>query len=91
MVCAGTSPLLYRPLKHAQKNDPAFCDNYINCYLANDGLVAPKYGDPERDELAYRTFSRAYPNLEVILVWVYTLNGGGGSIHCSTQQEPLPV
>jgi agmatine deiminase len=81
---------LYRPLKHAQMNNPNFCDCYINCYLANGAVVAAKYGDQDSDESAYRTLSEAYPDRKVVQVRVDTLAGGGGSIHCATQQEPVP-
>jgi agmatine deiminase len=82
---------LYRPMKHAQMTNPRFCDCYINCCLANGGLVAAKYGDPDSDELAYRTLSQAYPDRKVVQIGVDTLAGGGGSIHCATQQEPVTV
>jgi agmatine deiminase len=80
---------LYRPTTHAFMNDPFFCNNYVNFYLANGGIVAPKYGDPKGDERAYRTLVEAYPDRKVVQVRVDTLNGGGGSVHCATQQEPL--
>jgi len=80
---------LYRPTTHAHMNDPYFCNNYVNFYLANGGIVAPKYGDQKGDERAYRTLSQVYPDRKVVQIRVDTLNGGGGSIHCCTQQEPL--
>ena len=82
---------LYRPMKHAQMKNPNFCDCYINCYVANGGVVAAKYGDRDSDELAYRMLSQAYPDRKVVQVRVDALAGGGGSIHCATQQEPVPV
>jgi len=60
----------------------------FNCYLANGGVVATEFGDQEGDELAYRTLSQAFPDRKVVQVRVDALAGGGGSIHCSTQQEP---
>jgi agmatine deiminase len=79
---------LDRPRKHAQMSNHDFCDCYINCYLANGGVVATEFGDQEGDELAYRTLSQAFPDRKVVQVRVDALAGGGGSIHCSTQQEP---
>jgi agmatine deiminase len=80
---------LYRPTKYASINDPNFCNNYVNFYLANGGVVAPKYGDREADDRAYHTIAQAYPDRQVVQLRVDTLNSGGGSIHCATQQEPL--
>ncbi len=79
---------LFRPTKYASMNDPSFCNNYVNFYLANGGLVAPKYGDRKGDERAYRTLAQAYRDRKVVQLRVDTLNSGGGSIHCATQQEP---
>ncbi len=80
---------LYRPLKHAKMGSPVFCDCYINCYLANGGVISVQYGDKDGDEFAYHTLSQAYPDRKVIQLRVDTLVRGGGSIHCATQQEPL--
>jgi|HubBroStandDraft_6_1064221.scaffolds.fasta_scaffold00041_15 agmatine deiminase len=82
---------LYRPRNHAHMTNPNFCDCYINCYLANGGVVAARYGDRDSDELASRTLAQAYPERKVVQVQVDTLAGGGGSIHCATQQEPLSL
>jgi agmatine/peptidylarginine deiminase len=77
--------------KRAHVTNPNFCDCYINCYLADGGVVAAKYGDHDSDELAYRTLSQAYPDRKVVQIRVDTLSGGGGSIHCATQRKLLPV
>jgi agmatine deiminase len=80
---------LFRPTKYASVNNPSFCNNYVNFYLANGGVVAPKYGDRKGDERAYSTLAQAYPDRKVVQLRVDMLNSGGGSIHCATQQEPL--
>ena len=82
---------LARPLQHAQRKNKNFCDCYINCYLANGAVIGAKFGDPEEDQLARHILSQAYPDRQVVQVRVDTLAGGGGSIHCATQQEPVPA
>jgi agmatine deiminase len=81
---------LFRPLESPGRS-PNYCDCYINFYLANGGVVMPKYGNGERDALAYDTVSKAFPERQTIQLQVDTIASGGGSIHCTTQQEPIPL
>ena len=64
------------------------CSSYINSYLANGAVIVPGYGY-DRDPSAVETYSKLYPEREVIQVPIHHLALGGGGIHCVTQQQPL--
>jgi len=63
------------------------CSSYINSYLANNAVIVPAYGY-DRDHLALETYSKLYPNREIIQVPIHNIATGGGGIHCITQQQP---
>lgn len=63
--------------------------SYANFYIANGGLVAPSYGDPN-DAAARAALEAAFPGREVVMVPALAICAGGGNIHCITQQEPRP-
>lgn len=65
------------------------CRSYINSYLANKAVFVPGYND-ERDEAAVETYSRLYPDREVVQIPILAIAEGGGGIHCVTQQQPAP-
>jgi hypothetical protein len=46
---------LYKPSRHAQMDNGAFCDSYLGFYLANSGLVMLAFGDDESDARARQT------------------------------------
>jgi agmatine deiminase len=60
---------------------------YINHYLVNGGVIAPRFGIPE-DSPAIDTLRSAYPGRDVVSVSAGHLEIGGGGIHCITQQIP---
>ena len=64
-----------------------FCLSYINFYIANGGIVLPKYG-VESDDVAAETIQSAFPDHEIAAVDVNDIAIGGGGIHCITQQQP---
>lgn len=64
-----------------------FCRSYINFYIANGGIVFPKYGIAA-DENAVDTIQSAFPDHEIASVDVNDIAIGGGGIHCITQQQP---
>ena len=61
---------------------------YLNCYLANGGVVVPLAGTPE-DDLALSRLGEVFAGRQVIGVHGATLSYGGGGPHCITQQMPL--
>jgi agmatine deiminase len=64
-----------------------FAGSYVNCYIANGGIVMPKFGDEERDEAARALFEKLSARSAVSLSIDMIVEGGGG-IHCNTQQIP---
>ncbi len=62
--------------------------SYINFYIANGGIVAPRFDDP-MDKPALEVLGRLFPDREVVGVSSREILLGGGNIHCITQQQPL--
>lgn len=67
-----------------------FCRSYVNFYIANGGIVAPKYNVPG-DLRAYEVLQNVFPERKVVMVDVTDIAPGGGGIHCITQQQPLVI
>jgi agmatine deiminase len=65
-----------------------FCSSYLNFYIANGGIVMPKFGDERTDEAARKVVAEAFPDRRVVQLRIDTIAKGGGRIHCITQQEP---
>jgi len=64
-----------------------FCRSYVNFYIANGGIVMPRFGVPG-DARARTLIQAAFPDREVVQVDIAQLASGGGGIHCITQQQP---
>ena len=74
--------------------NPIYCDgvrlpaSYLNFYIANNIVLVPTFND-EKDRSVLGLLADLMPNRKVIGIncvdWVL----GYGSLHCSTQQEPL--
>ena len=64
-----------------------FCRSYVNFYIANGGIIAPKYGTPA-DERTRELLARVFPGRDIALVDITAIAPGGGGIHCITQQQP---
>ncbi|MBB3065031.1 agmatine deiminase [Limibacillus halophilus] len=61
--------------------------SYVNFYIANEGVIVPAFDDP-RDEAAFDTISKCFPDHDVVQVLAGDIVVGGGGIHCITQQQP---
>ena len=61
--------------------------SYVNFYIANGGVVMPKFGIPE-DDPAKAIVAAAFPDRIVVQVDISEIASGGGGIHCITQQRP---
>ena len=72
---------------------PRYCDDqrvaagYLNFYFANGIVLVPTYND-ERDRHALGILAENLPDRKVIGIHCGDWILGGGTLHCSTQQEP---
>jgi agmatine deiminase len=73
--------------RRASSEGWGYSTSYVNFYIANGGVVMPKFGIPE-DETARATVAAAFPDRKVVQVDISEIAGGGGGIHCITQQRP---
>jgi len=73
--------------------EPRFCDGvrwpagYMNFYFANGIVLVPTYNDL-RDRQALGLLADLLPNHTAIGIHCADWILGGGTLHCSTQQEP---
>ena len=77
-------------IEEAFESDPVgdvYCRSYVNFYIANGGIVAPKYNVPG-DQRAFEVLSKTFPDRKIVMVDVTDIAPGGGGIHCITQQQP---
>jgi agmatine deiminase len=64
-----------------------FSRSYVNFYIANGGIVMPRFGVPA-DARAREVVQAAFPEREIVQIDITLLASGGGGIHCITQQQP---
>lgn len=84
-----------RPLKVTAIEQPTQRDDagrplpasYINFYVANGGIVMPKFAIGH-DAAAAAIVQAAFPDRELVQVDARAIVRGGGGIHCITQQQP---
>lgn len=63
--------------------------SYVNFYIANGAIIAPRFGDVKWDDEALRVLSLAFPDREIVgVAGAREIVLGGGNIHCITQQQP---
>lgn len=65
-----------------------FAAGYIGYYVCNNAVIMQKFGDATADENARKHIAAAFPNRVVEQISIDAIASGGGSIHCTTQQEP---
>ena len=63
--------------------------SYANFYIGNGVVLVPTFNDPN-DRPALQTLVDLFPGRAVIGVHAGDLIWGQGTLHCLTQQEPLP-
>ena len=63
--------------------------SYANFYIANGAVLVPTFNDAN-DRIALNTLAELMPSRQVIGIHAVDLVWGLGTIHCLTQQEPLP-
>lgn len=65
-----------------------FLPTYMNYYVCNGAVIAPEFGDTDADEAAFAILAELFPERTIVLLDIDALAGGGGGIHCATQQQP---
>jgi len=63
--------------------------SYANFYIANGVVLAPVFGHVN-DTRAVETLQRLFPDRHVVGINCEPLVWGMGTIHCVTQQQPMP-
>lgn len=64
--------------------------SYANFYIANGCVLVPTFNDPA-DRRALEVLAECFPDREVVGIHSVDLVWGLGTLHCLTQQEPLPA
>jgi agmatine deiminase len=64
-----------------------FAAGYIGFYVCNGAVIAQEFGDAAADAAVKASLQRAFPNRTIEMLNVDGIAAGGGSIHCTTQQE----
>jgi agmatine deiminase len=63
--------------------------SYANFYIANDVVLVPTFNDPN-DRVALNTLAELMPSRRIVGIHAVDLVWGLGTLHCLTQQEPMP-
>jgi len=74
-----------RPVRFAGERLPA---SYANFYVGTGAVLVPTFNDPA-DRLALGILAELFPGRTVVGIHATDFVLGLGTIHCSTQQEPL--
>jgi agmatine deiminase len=67
----------------------AFAAGYINFYVCNGAVIAPQFGDTQTDRSTRDKLRDLFPKREIVQLNIDGIAGGGGGIHCTTQQQPV--
>lgn len=65
-----------------------FLSSYVNFYVCNGAVIAPRFGDDAADTAARDLLVDLYPTRQIVQLDIDPLAEGGGGIHCATQQQP---
>ncbi len=63
--------------------------SYANFYIANGVVLVPTFND-RNDRLALNILAELFPDRDVVGIHAVDLVWGLGTLHCLTQQQPLP-
>lgn len=67
-----------------------FAAGYIGFYVCNSAVMMQGFGDADADAAASETLAEVFPGRRIEQLNMDGIAAGGGSIHCATQQQPLP-
>ena len=65
--------------------------SYANYFVTNGLVIAPGYGDRDKDDAAATVLKSAYPGRDIVQIDPTPLNYAGGGIHCLIQQQPAGI
>ena len=65
-----------------------FAAGYVGYYVFNKAVIIQKFGDKNADNAAKQKLATAFPKHRIEQIAIDGIASGGGSIHCTTQQEP---
>jgi agmatine deiminase len=65
-----------------------FAPGYIGYYACNNAIVMQKFGDKKADKNAFSIMQNQFPHRVIEQIAIDGIASGGGTIHCTTQQEP---
>ncbi len=68
-----------------------FAAGYLGYYICNGAVIMQKFGDKKADSAAKSKLQKAFPNHHIEQISTDAIASGGGTIHCTTQQEPLII
>ncbi|CAE7648929.1 aguA [Symbiodinium sp. CCMP2456] len=83
------NPEVVRPEWSSGASAATFAASYINYYVGNGVVVAQNFGDSVTDAAAVSKLRELYPGRTVESLDMDPIAGGGGGIHCATQQQPV--
>jgi agmatine deiminase len=63
--------------------------SYANFYIANGVVIVPTFND-NNDRIALNALAELFPGREVVGIHAVDLVWGLGTLHCLTQQQPVP-
>lgn len=66
----------------------SFVSTYLNFYVANKAVFAPRFGDAAADDTAAQILRDHFPGREVVQLPIDGIAAGGGGIHCATHDQP---
>ncbi len=68
--------------------DPeGFAAGYIGYYVCNNAIIMQSFGDAVADKKARDILAKVFPDRKIEQLRTDAIASGGGSIHCTTQQE----
>jgi agmatine deiminase len=65
-----------------------FVASYVNWYVCNGAVIAPEFGDMERDSEVNAVLKEIYPGREIVMMNTDPIGEVGGGIHCATHEQP---
>lgn len=68
-------------------NSDNFAASYVGFYVAEKYILMAQYGDPNSDLAAFNVLQNLYHDKFIIQITTDGISNGGGTIHCSTQQQ----